>query len=182
MFAHTGLQRYLNTARRLTAYWITHTYAYPQLASFLGASIPFPFPFPLALSGPHGSPLRRDLSAPSGPAIADTSAAMVAANGLLLLAQQEQAINNASSAKYYQGIVLQVRLLSWVFLPVPACCCANSCTVAFCLPPSWCLSQSFPFASADRDWRALAACQHTRDDLLAACVAEPTFKWDRRTG
>ncbi|KAI0035034.1 d-4,5 unsaturated-glucuronyl hydrolase-like protein [Vararia minispora EC-137] len=82
MFKHTGFQRYLDTARHASSYWIANTPA--------TGIIPW------------------DFNAPSGPYIADTSAAMIAANGFLLLAQGEHAVGNVTGAAFYQRYAMNL--------------------------------------------------------------------------
>ncbi|KAI9462522.1 d-4,5 unsaturated-glucuronyl hydrolase-like protein [Russula earlei] len=78
MHRRTGLSRYLDTARRMAGYFLDNI--------------------------PEDGTIPWDFNAPTvPPRPADTSAAMIAADGLLLLAQQEQSISpsNQSGASYY---------------------------------------------------------------------------------
>lgn len=62
--------------------------------------------------------LTRDFNAPlEPPRPADSSAAMIAANGLLLLAQQEASLSpsNTTGYNYYVESALEVRL-AWAYL------------------------------------------------------------------
>ncbi|KAI9056950.1 glycoside hydrolase family 88 protein [Trametes sanguinea] len=83
MYKHTHKFDYLQTARKMAKYWITNT---PS-----DGIIPWDFNAPL-----------------DPPRPADSSAAMIAANGLLLLADQELAVHNASGASYYTNEVIKM--------------------------------------------------------------------------
>ncbi|KAI0329874.1 d-4,5 unsaturated-glucuronyl hydrolase-like protein [Cubamyces sp. BRFM 1775] len=83
MYKHTRKFDYLQTARKMAKYWITNT---PS-----DGVIPWDFNAPLVPPRP-----------------ADSSAAMIAANGLLLLADQELSILNATGAAYYTAEVIKM--------------------------------------------------------------------------
>ncbi|VDB83251.1 unnamed protein product [Peniophora sp. CBMAI 1063] len=82
MYNMTGITHYLDTSRRMAKYFIDNI--------------------------PEDGVVPWDFNAPTAGRPADTSAAMVATNGLLLLSQQETKVNNASGASYYQGIAQQI--------------------------------------------------------------------------
>ena len=68
------------------------------------------------MAGPRTNIWRccRDFNAPLvPPRPADSSAAMIAANGLLLLADQELSILNATGAAYYTAEVVKVRVIPY---------------------------------------------------------------------
>ncbi|ETW75184.1 glycoside hydrolase family 88 protein [Heterobasidion irregulare TC 32-1] len=73
MYRRTGYQRYLDTSRRMAQYFINHIPA--------GGIVPWDFLAPLEPPRP-----------------ADSSAAMIVVNGLLLLAQQEAALKPANDS------------------------------------------------------------------------------------
>ncbi|KAI8999050.1 d-4,5 unsaturated-glucuronyl hydrolase-like protein [Trametes punicea] len=83
MYKHTRMFDYLQTARKMAKYWITNT---PS-----DGVIPWDFNAPL-----------------NPPRPADSSAAMIAANGLLLLADQERSILNTTGATYYTTEVIKM--------------------------------------------------------------------------
>ncbi|KAI0061989.1 d-4,5 unsaturated-glucuronyl hydrolase-like protein [Artomyces pyxidatus] len=85
MYKNVGLQRHLDTARRMAAYFIDHM---PS-----DGIVPWDFNAPL-----------------DPPRPADSSAAMIATNGLLLLAQQEQSLSppNITGAKYYNEQAIKI--------------------------------------------------------------------------
>ncbi|OCH85221.1 d-4,5 unsaturated-glucuronyl hydrolase-like protein [Obba rivulosa] len=83
MFKHTRHLDYLETARRMAAYWIRNT---PS-----DGIIPWDFNAPLVPPRP-----------------ADSSAAMIAVNGFLLLAEQEKSVFNESGAIYYTNEALRM--------------------------------------------------------------------------
>ncbi|KZV68058.1 glycoside hydrolase family 88 protein [Peniophora sp. CONT] len=82
MYNLTGIADYLTTSRRMAKYFIDHI--------------------------PEDGVVPWDFNAPVDGRPADTSAAMVATNGLLLLSQQETKVNNGSGASYYQSIAQQI--------------------------------------------------------------------------
>ncbi|EMD34410.1 glycoside hydrolase family 88 protein [Gelatoporia subvermispora B] len=92
MFKHTGHIDYLNTARKMAAYWIENT---PS-----DGIIPWDFNAPLVPPRP-----------------ADSSAAMIAVNGFLLLAEQELSVYNlVGAATYVAEAIRMLRLnteLAW---------------------------------------------------------------------
>jgi hypothetical protein len=85
VYRRTRLTRYLDTARRMAGYFLNNI---PP-----DGIIPWDFNAPLIPARP-----------------ADSSAAMIAANGLLLLAKQEQSLvpANLSGASYYFQAAIQV--------------------------------------------------------------------------
>lgn len=85
MHAHTSNITYLETARKLATYFLSHIPA--------DGIVPWDFQAPF-----------------SPPRPADSSAAMVATNGLLLLSQQELALSppNATGAKYWSDAATKV--------------------------------------------------------------------------
>jgi len=85
VYRRTQLIRYLDTARRMASYFLNNIPA--------DGVVPWDFNAPLVPARP-----------------ADTAAAMVAANGLVLLAQQEQRIipTNESAVSYYLNAAIQV--------------------------------------------------------------------------
>ncbi|KAI0373266.1 d-4,5 unsaturated-glucuronyl hydrolase-like protein [Pilatotrama ljubarskyi] len=83
MFKHTRKFDYLQTARKMAKYWITNT---PS-----DGIIPWDFNAPLVPPRP-----------------ADSSAATIAANGLLLLADQELSILNITGSIYYTNEVIKM--------------------------------------------------------------------------
>ncbi|KAI0263721.1 d-4,5 unsaturated-glucuronyl hydrolase-like protein [Gloeopeniophorella convolvens] len=85
MYRRTGLVRYLETARRMAAYFIDNI---PS-----DGIVPWDFNAPLVPPRP-----------------ADSSAAMIAAQGLLLLAQQEEGLKpaNRSGSAYYTDAATQI--------------------------------------------------------------------------
>ncbi|THH21079.1 hypothetical protein EW146_g411 [Bondarzewia mesenterica] len=85
MFKRTSQQNYLETARHMAAYFIDNIPA--------NGIVPWDFNAPL-----------------DPPRPADTSAAMIATNGLLLLAQQEHSLRpaNKSGATYYTNAALKI--------------------------------------------------------------------------
>jgi hypothetical protein len=50
----------------------------------------------------------RDFDAPSGPILADTSAGMIAANGMLLLSQHERSVRNTTGETYWINAAVEV--------------------------------------------------------------------------
>lgn len=83
MYRRTGLVRYLDTARRMADYFLVNIPA--------DDIIPWDFNAPLVPTRP-----------------ADTSAAMIAVNGLLLLAKEEQGIvpvNQSEASDYFQAAI-----------------------------------------------------------------------------
>lgn len=85
MFKHTKKYDYLQTARRMAKYFISNI---PS-----DGIVPWDFNAPLV----------------PAPRPADTSAAMIAVNGLLLLADQEKATWNLAGSAYYMGVATKVR-------------------------------------------------------------------------
>ncbi|CCM05029.1 uncharacterized protein FIBRA_07229 [Fibroporia radiculosa] len=85
MYKHTGHLDYLTTARRMAAYFLTHL---PT-----DGIVPWDFNAPL-----------------DPPRPADSSAAMIAVNGLMLLSQQERSLSpaNDTGASYYQNAAMQL--------------------------------------------------------------------------
>ena len=85
VYRRTRLVRYLNTARRMASYFLNNIPA--------DGIIPWDFNAPLVPARP-----------------ADSSAAMIAANGLLLLAEQEECVipANKSGVSYYRNAAIQV--------------------------------------------------------------------------
>ena len=84
MYRRTRQVRYLDTARRMARYFLDHTPA--------NGIVPWDFNAPLVPPRP-----------------ADSSAAMIAANGLLLLTQQEQHLYaNQSGASLYTNATVKV--------------------------------------------------------------------------
>ncbi|KAI0781386.1 d-4,5 unsaturated-glucuronyl hydrolase-like protein [Trametes elegans] len=83
MYKHTQKYDYLQTARKMAKYWIVNT---PS-----DGITPWDFNAPL-----------------DPPRPADSSAAMIAANALLLLADQEHSILNATGASYYIKHAIQI--------------------------------------------------------------------------
>jgi hypothetical protein len=75
---------YLATARHMASYFLEHIPA--------DGIVPWDFQAPL-----------------NPPRPADSSAAMIATNGLLLLARQEQVISNTSGAAYWTDAAMKVR-------------------------------------------------------------------------
>ena len=92
MYRRTRLVRYLDTARRMADYFLNNIPA--------DGIIPWDFNAPLVPARP-----------------ADTSAAMIAANGLLVLAKQEQSIvpANQSGVSHYLHAAIQVRVILILF-------------------------------------------------------------------
>jgi hypothetical protein len=80
--ARTQYQRYLDTARKASAYFISH----------LPASGVPPW----------------DFNAPNAGNMADSSAATIAANGFLSLSQIETNLGNSTGAAYYQNAAIKV--------------------------------------------------------------------------
>jgi hypothetical protein len=85
---------YLATARHMASYFLDHMPA--------DGIVPWDFQAPL-----------------NPPRPADSSAAMIATNGLLLLARQEQVISNTSGAEYWTNAAMKVRS-SVLFRPLNA--------------------------------------------------------------
>ena len=85
VYRRTRLERYLITARRMAAYFLDNIPA--------DGVVPWDFNAPLVPPRP-----------------ADSSAAMIAANGLLLLARQEQSLHptNQSGASYFTNAAIKV--------------------------------------------------------------------------
>ncbi|OBZ75326.1 Unsaturated glucuronyl hydrolase [Grifola frondosa] len=85
MYAHTHHFDYLDTARRMASYFLTNT---PT-----DGIVPWDFNAPLTPPRP-----------------ADSSAAMIAANGLILLAQQENSLSprNLTGYTYYMDAVVKL--------------------------------------------------------------------------
>jgi len=85
MYRRTRLVRYLDTARSMASYFLNNI---PE-----GGIIPWDFNAPLVPARP-----------------ADSSAAMIAANGLLLLAAQEECVvpANGSAVSYYRNAAIQI--------------------------------------------------------------------------
>ncbi|GBE82687.1 d-4,5 unsaturated -glucuronyl hydrolase-like protein [Sparassis crispa] len=85
MYMHTRETDFLNTSRRMASYFLTHLAA--------DGIVPWDFNAPL-----------------NPPRPADSSAAMIAVNGLLLLSQQELLLNppNVTGSAYYVHAALQV--------------------------------------------------------------------------
>ena len=85
VYRRTRLVRYLDTARSMASYFLNNIPA--------DGIIPWDFNAPLVPARP-----------------ADSSAAMIAANGLLLLAEQEECVvpANKSAASYYRNATIQV--------------------------------------------------------------------------
>lgn len=94
MYRRTRLVRYLDTARRMADYFLNSIPA--------DGTIPWDFNAPLVPARP-----------------ADTSAAMIAVNGLLLLAKQEQSIvsTNQSGLSHYFHAAIQVHLTLYHIRP-----------------------------------------------------------------
>jgi hypothetical protein len=88
VYSRTHLVRYLDTARHMAEYFLDHIPA--------DGIIPWDFNAPLVPPRP-----------------ADSSAALIAANGLLLLAQQEESLSpaNRSGASYYVDAAIKVSLI-----------------------------------------------------------------------
>jgi len=85
VYRRTRLVRYLDTARSMASYFLNNI--------------------------PKDGIIPWDLNAPLVPARpADSSAAMIAANGLLLLAEQEECVvpSNGSAVSYYRNAAIQV--------------------------------------------------------------------------
>ena len=101
VYNFTGIADYLDTSRRMAKYFIDNI---PE-----DGVVPW---FVAVLSRVRIRPEidvdARDFNAPVAGRPADTSAAMVATNALLLLSQQETKVNNASGAAYYQSVAQQV--------------------------------------------------------------------------
>ena len=84
MYKHTKKYDYLQTARRMANYFITNI---PS-----DGIVPWDFDAPLV----------------PAPRPADSSAAMIAVNGILLLAEQEKAAANPIGSAYYTGAATKV--------------------------------------------------------------------------
>lgn len=84
MYKHTQNPDYLTTSRRMAAYFVNNI---PS-----DGVVPWDFNAPLI----------------PAPRPADSSAATVAANGLLLLSQQETAVNNATGAKIWSDAAIKI--------------------------------------------------------------------------
>ncbi|KAI0806900.1 d-4,5 unsaturated-glucuronyl hydrolase-like protein [Fomes fomentarius] len=84
MYKHTKKYDYLRTARRMAKYFISNI---PS-----DGIVPWDFNAPLV----------------PAPRPADTSAAMIAVNGLLLLADQEKATWNLAGSAYYTGVATKI--------------------------------------------------------------------------
>ncbi|KAI0311501.1 d-4,5 unsaturated-glucuronyl hydrolase-like protein [Amylostereum chailletii] len=86
MYDHTGFQRYIDTSRRMASWFVDHV---PS-----DGIVPWDFNAPLEPS----------------PRPADSSAAMVAVNGMLLLAKQELSLKpaNRTGAAYWNSAALKI--------------------------------------------------------------------------
>ncbi|RPD59197.1 d-4,5 unsaturated-glucuronyl hydrolase-like protein [Lentinus tigrinus ALCF2SS1-7] len=84
MYQHTKKSDYLQTARRIAKYFISNI---PS-----DGVVPWDFNAPLVPS----------------PRPADSSAAMIAANGLFLLADQEWSVRNVTGAAYYTNAAIKI--------------------------------------------------------------------------
>ncbi|KAI0747607.1 d-4,5 unsaturated-glucuronyl hydrolase-like protein [Daedaleopsis nitida] len=84
MHKHTNKPEYLQTARRMAKYFITHI---PS-----DGIVPWDFNAPLV----------------PAPRAADTSAATIAVNGLLLLADREKAVLNFTGSAYYEATAKKI--------------------------------------------------------------------------
>jgi hypothetical protein len=93
VYRRTRLVRYLVTARRMAGYFLDNIPA--------DGIVPWDFNAPLV-------PLRP----------ADSSAAMIAVNGLLLLAQQERSLYpvNQSGASYFVDAAVKVHSSAWLIV------------------------------------------------------------------
>ena len=106
MHKNTKKYRYIQTARRMADYFIDNLPddGVVPWCAFLLTSLAFWFRY-------SRSSLHRDFNAPlTPPRPADSSAAMIAANGLLLLAREELSIHNATGAKHYTASAIKVRI------------------------------------------------------------------------
>lgn len=105
VFKHTQNVTYLETARKMSQYFLDHL--------------------------PADGVVPWDFNAPTDPPRpADSSAAMIAASGLILLSQGELALSpaNTTGSEFYTSAAIQVRLVPLIHLAVPyiPCPCLSS--------------------------------------------------------
>ena len=103
VFKNTQITAYIETSRRMADYFIDNLPSDGVVPWYVFDTV---LPSSVCLTRPPG----RDFNAPLvPPRPADSSAAMIAANGMLLLAQQEHTIHNFTGSAYYTASAIKVR-------------------------------------------------------------------------
>ena len=103
VFKNTQITPYIETSRRMADYFIDNLPSDGVVPWYVFNTV-------LLSSVCLTRPPCRDFNAPLvPPRPADSSAAMIAANGMLLLAQQEHTIHNFTGSAYYTASAIKVR-------------------------------------------------------------------------